>query len=144
MSLDFEEMNHFGSNVSISGIEGNIRVKSKSSAVRLKDINGSVEASSVGGDINVEFAQLSQANPSTFKVVGSTIDVILPASTKADIRMKSVSGEIYTDFDLDTGDTKDGLKKVAGGRQIEGKANGGGVALNLESVGSDIFIRKKK
>jgi hypothetical protein len=144
ISVVFEEINHHGHEINISGIEGNIRVNSKSSAIRLKDINGSVEASSIGGDINVEFARLSQENPSSFKVVGSTIDVVLPASTKADIRMKSISGEIYTDFDLGTSETKDGLKKVAGGRTIEGKANGGGVALNLESIGSDIFIRKKK
>jgi hypothetical protein len=144
ISLVFEEINHHGRDISISGIEGNIKVNSKSSAMRLTNISGSVEASSIGGDINVEFAQLSQETPSSFKVVGSTIDVVLPASTKADIRMKSISGEIYTDFDLATGDTKDGLKKVAGGREIEGKANGGGVALNLESIGSDIFIRKKK
>jgi hypothetical protein len=144
ISLVFEEMNHHGHDITISGIEGDIKVRSKSSAIRLTDIRGSVEASSIGGDITVEFASLGQENPSSFKVVGSTIDVLLPADTKADIRMKSISGEIYTDFDLATNDTRDGLRRVAGGHVVEGKTNGGGVALNLESVGSDIFIRKKK
>ena len=144
ISLVFEEVNHHGHEITISGIEGDIKVESKSSAIRLTDIKGSVEASSIGGDINVEFTSLSQENPSSFKVVGSTIDVLLPSNTKADIRMKSISGEIYTDFDLALNESKDGLKKVAGGNVVEGKANGGGVALNLESIGSDIFIRKKK
>lgn len=144
VSLVFEEINHHGHDINISGIEGSIKVESKSSAIRLTNIIGSVEASSVGGDINVEFASLSQENPSSFKSVGSTIDVLLPANTKADIRMKSMSGEIYTDFDLAMNETKDGLRKIGGGNLVEGKANGGGVALNLESIGSDIFIRKKK
>jgi hypothetical protein len=144
ITLVFEESNHHGRDINISGIEGNIQVNSKSSAIRLTNISGSVEASSIGGDINVEFARLSQENPSSFKVVGSTIDVVLPASTKADIRMKSISGEVYTDFDLALNETKDGLRKVGGGHMVEGKANGGGVSLNLESIGSDIFIRKKK
>ncbi len=144
ISLVFEEVNHHGHDINITGIEGNIKVESKSSAIRLTNISGSVEASSVGGDINVEFASLSQENPSSFKSVGSTIDVLLPANTKADIRMKSMSGEIYTDFNLAMNETKDGLRKIGGGNLVEGKANGGGVALNLESIGSDIFIRQKK
>lgn len=144
VSLLFEEVNHHGHDISISGIEGDVEVNTKSSDIHLDNISGSVVASSIGGDVTVVFASLSQQKPSAISVIGSVVDVTLPADTKADFRMKSMSGEIYTDFDLAVDGTKAGLHKVGGGHRIEGKANGGGVSVSIESVGSDIFIRKKK
>lgn len=144
VSLQFEEVNHHGHDISISGIEGDIEVNTKSSNIYLDNISGSVVASSIGGNVTVAFASLSQQKPSAISVIGSVVDVTLPADTKADFRMKSMSGEIYTDFDLAVNNDKEGLHKVGGGHRIEGKANGGGVAMSIESIGSDIFIRKKK
>jgi hypothetical protein len=144
ISLLFEEVNHHSRDITISGIEGDVEVKTKSSDIYLDNISGSVVANSIGGDVTVVFTNLSQQKPSAISVVGSIVDVTLPADTKADFKMKSISGEIYTDFDLAVNDSKEGLRKVGGGHHIEGKANGGGVAMSIETVGSDIFIRKKK
>lgn len=144
VSIVYEEVNPHSNDISIEGIEGDVEINTHSSDVKLTDIKGSVKAKSIGGDVTVVFSGLSQQKPSNISVVGSTVDVSLPADTKADLRMKSMSGEIYTDFDLAIHDGKQGLRKVGGGNVIEGKANGGGIAMNIESIGSDIFIRKRK
>jgi ribosome-associated translation inhibitor RaiA len=144
VSIKFEEVNPHSNDISIEGIEGAVEVNSHSSDVRLTDIDGSVVAKSIGGDVTVVFSNLSQQKPSNISVIGSIVDVSLPADTKVNLRMKSMSGEIYTDFDLAIDNDKQGLRKVGGGNLIEGKANGGGVAMSIESIGSDIFIRKKK
>jgi hypothetical protein len=144
VSIKFEEVNPHSNDISIEGIEGTVEVNSHSSDVRLTDIDGSVVAKSIGGDVTVVFSNLSQQKPSNISVIGSIVDVSLPADTKVNLRMKSMSGEIYTDFDLAIDNDKQGLRKVGGGNLIEGKANGGGVAMSIESIGSDIFIRKRK
>lgn len=144
ISLVYEEVNHHGNDITIADIEGDVEIRAKSSDIIVNNINGSVVANSIGGDIKIVFASLSQQKPSSISVIGSIIDVSLPADTKANLRMQSISGEIYTDFDLALNDSRGGLRKVGGGNLIEGKANGGGVDMSIETVGSDIFIRKKK
>jgi hypothetical protein len=145
ITLVFEEPNHHGTGLTISDIEGRVEVETKSSAIHLNNISGSVKASSISGNVTVVFANVNQEEESSIKVISSIVDISLPPDTKADLRMKSITGEVFTDFDLALNDhDKNGLRRVAGNNLIEGKANGGGVAMNIETISSDIFIRKRK
>ena len=59
------------------------------------------------------------------------------------MKLRSINGEMYTDFDLGSKSNKDGLSKVGGGTNIEGTTNGGGVEVQLNTISSNIYIRKK-
>lgn len=105
---------------------------------------GPVVANSISGEIKVAFSGLSQEKPTAISTVSGVIDITMPAVTKSNLKLRSINGEMYTDFDLGIKNTKDGLSRVGTGNNIESAINGGGVEMVLHTVSSDIYIRKQK
>jgi DUF4097 and DUF4098 domain-containing protein YvlB len=101
-------------------------------------------ANSTNGGIHIKFSSLNQQKPSSISVVNGEIDVTLPANSKANWKLRSLNGEVYTDFDMALPRDKSELQKIAGSNTVEGKTNGGGVDMNIYTINSDIFIRKNK
>ena len=133
------------SDLLLRDVAGRIEVNLKSGDMKLLNVSGPVVAHTISGDILVKF-QSAPTEPSAISTVSGDVDVTLPASTKASFSMRSVSGEIYTDFDLSlpkTRDDDDNLRHM-GGSTVEGRANGGGTSFALKTVSGDIFVRKAK
>ncbi len=139
VAVKIEEKNWEGSEIRIKGIKGEIEVKSLGSDVILEDVTGPVVANTTSGDITVVFSQVSQTGPTNISNISGFIDVTMPASTKANLRLESISGDIYTDFDLNT---KDGMQRI-GGSTIKTTLNGGGVEVTLKAISDDVYLRKK-
>lgn len=121
-------------------LAGRIEVSLKSGDIRLLNVSGPVVANTISGDILVKFGA-TPTQPSAISSVSGDVDVTLPAPARISLSMRSISGEIYTDFDLSLGGN--GLRHV-GGQTVEGRANGGGAALSLKTISGDIFVRKAK
>ena len=119
---------------------GHIEASLKSGNIRLLNVSGSVVANTISGNIQVKFGA-TPTEPSAVSSVSGNVDVTLPAPAKISLSMRSISGEIYTDFDLSLGGS--GLHHV-GGQTVEGRANGGGTTLSLKTISGDIFVRKAK
>ncbi|MGI4739952.1 MAG: DUF4097 family beta strand repeat-containing protein [Janthinobacterium lividum] len=122
-------------------LAGRIEVSLKSGDLRLLNVSGPVVANTISGDIQIKFS-VAPTQPSALTSVSGDVDVSLPAPAKISLSMRSISGEIYTDFDLNLGGGN-GLKHV-GGQTVEGRANGGGTTLSLKTISGDIFVRKTK
>lgn len=73
------------------------------------------------------------------KTISGFIDLSIPENKKADLDMKTISGNIYTDIAL----TNIGKKRIAE-LHISDKMNGGGDPIRLETISGDIFFRKSK
>ncbi|RDV11056.1 hypothetical protein DXT99_25570 [Pontibacter diazotrophicus] len=142
----YEETNWTGDDVSVSDTNGEIELKLTSSNANLTNVSGPVIANTTAGDIVIKFSSLNQTKPSAISSVAGAVDVTLPANTKTNLKLKSIQGEIYSDFDMNLAknNTKSGLPKVAGGNTIEGTTNGGGVEMSLYTITGDMFIRKSK
>ncbi len=138
-AVKIEEKSWEGSEISVKGIKGEVEVKSLGSDVKLEDVTGPIVANTTSGDITVVFSQVSQAGPTNISNISGFIDVTMPASTKANLRLESISGDIYTDFDLNT---KDNMQRV-GGATIKTALNGGGVEITLKAISDDVYLRKK-
>jgi hypothetical protein len=144
-SVIYRETNWNGGNFTLSDVDGEVEIKLNNASATLTNVSGPVVANTTNGSINIKFSRLDQGKPSALSTINGAIDITLPAATKADFKLKSIQGEIYTDFDLNLPrDTKSDLPKVAGGNTIAGKVNGGGVEMNIRTINSDIFIRKNK
>lgn len=131
-----------GGDISVKNHAGEIEIKSKTSDINLQNVTGPVIASSTSGDADITFSRVSTANPTSISLVSGYIDITMPASTKANLKLSSISGEIYTNMDIATkGDKKD-MMRLGGGRKIEGLLNGGGVEMDLKSISGDIYLRK--
>ena len=108
-------------------------------SIKLKNVSGPLVLSTISGNIDVSFTELSKDKPISIASVSGEIDVTLPAKTPADLEMGTVSGNMYSDFDFQA-DKKE-MKRI-GGNSINTSLNGGGVDLKITSVSGNIYLRK--
>ncbi|WP_234567834.1 DUF4097 family beta strand repeat-containing protein [Rhodohalobacter sp. 614A] len=143
--LMIEQVNFGGGDFEISDHSGEIEIQSKTGNINLSNITGPVTASSVSGDVEIDFSQLSQANPTSISLVSGFIDITLPANASANFNLGSISGEVYTDLDiaLEGRENNTNMTRLGGSGQINGTLNGGGVEVRLKSVSGDIYLRGK-
>lgn len=99
--------------------------------------NSNVTVESISADI--ELVDLS--GPIRAKSISGFVDLSRPAGKPADIELKTVSGEAYTDIDeLQFENRKDHIPLV--GYKLSGKIGSGGHEISLESVSGNIYLRK--
>lgn len=140
----YQQTNWRGGSLSISNMDGDLELRTTNANIDLNNVTGPVVANSTSGEINVVYGNISQQKPTAISTVSGEVDVTLPASAKTNLQLRSVTGEMYTDFDLAVKNEKDGMKKVGGGNHIDGATNGGGVAVKLTTVSGNIYLRKQK
>ncbi|GAB3957968.1 hypothetical protein GCM10028805_51690 [Spirosoma harenae] len=144
VSILYQQVNWHSGDLTISNMDGDLEIKTNNGSIDLNNVTGPVVANTTNGEINVMFSGLSQEKPTAISTINGVIDITLPAATKANLKLQSISGEMYTDFDLGVKNTKDGLTRVGGRHNIDGTTNGGGVEVQLKTINSNIYIRKQK
>jgi hypothetical protein len=145
VTVVYHESSPHGGKFELADTEGEINIDLHHASATLTNITGPVKANTLHGHLDIKFSQLNQAKASSINSVHGPVDITLPGNTKADLELQATHGEIYTDFDISRpNDSKNGLTKIAGGNNIKGKTNNGGVAMSISAVHSDIFIRKQK
>ena len=143
MNLKFQERAWMGrSDLTIRNMSGEIEIETKNSDIILQGITGPVTAGTTSGDIEIIFSSLSQKGPTTLTNISGYIDVTMPGNTKANLLLKNITGEIYSNLELATKE-KDGLQQVGGQRNVEAMLNNGGVELMVKNISGDIFLRKQ-
>ncbi len=151
----YEHSSTQGDDLNIKDISGEIEVTTHFNDVKLENITGPMSINTIHGDIQAEFSNLNQSNPSTIRSSHGWIDVTLPPSTKANLKLRSSHGDMMTDFDINR--SVKGVKNVGnddddddcGGcgnnnSTMTGTINGGGVLIDLYSSHANIYLRKKK
>ncbi|GAB2565473.1 DUF4097 family beta strand repeat-containing protein [Spirosoma areae] len=144
VALLYQETNWQGSNVTVSNMDGDLEIRTNNASIDLNNVTGPVVANTINGEVSVVYSTLSQEKPTAISTINGPIDITLPATAKANLKLRSIQGEMYTDFDLGVKNTKDGMTKVGGGHNIDGSTNGGGVEMQLKTINSNIYIRKQK
>jgi hypothetical protein len=144
-----------GGDIDVEGVDGNLEVNNVSGAIRLTGISGSVVANSVNDQVLVRLTRVTDQKAMAFSSLNGSVDVTLPSSTKANLRVRSDNGDVFTDFDVQqttpptgaTGFTRStrGSSKQRfrlDGRTIYGTINGGGPEIEARSFNGTVFIRK--
>jgi Putative adhesin len=151
-SLELKCMND--GDIVVEHVEGEIDANNLNGRVTLKNISGSALAHSLNGEVLVTFDRIDPSKPMSFSTLNGDIDVTLPDSTKATVKIKTDHGDIYSDFDVkldpsaslrtESGNVKDGTFRVHIDRTLRGSVNGGGPEFQFTSFNGQIYIRKKK
>ncbi len=138
----------------IENVNGELEISSANGMITAKNVSGNVVANTVNGDIEVTLNRVTSGKPLSFTNMNGDVDITLPADIKADVRMKSQMGDIYSDFDVSIKATpqrakeaetaKAGTYRIAFDKMIYGIINGGGQEITFSTFNGDIFIRKKK
>src|SRR6516165_9586574 len=123
---------HNGASISIEGVEGDIEATNHNGSVNVTNAVGSVVAYSHNGRVTVSLRDITAGKPMSFTSMNGNVDVTLPPAAKAELKMRTDNGGIYTDFDLQ-------LKSGSGDRQYNGTINGGGPSFELRSHNGNIY-----
>jgi hypothetical protein len=108
--------------------------------VTLKNVTGPLVISTISGEVNVVFTDISKDKPISIASVSGEVDVTLPAKAGFNLEMGTVSGNMYSDFDIQA--AKQGDMERVGGSNIKAKINGGGIDVRLHSVSGNVYLRK--
>ena len=140
--------------VVIEGVSGEIDINNINGPVTLTSVSGNTLVHTVNGDITVVLTRVAADKPLTFSTMNGDIDVTLPADVKANLKMKSEQGEIYSDFDINmtrqparseaAEKTEQGKYRITFDKSLYGLVNGGGQEISFNTFSGDIYIRKKK
>jgi hypothetical protein len=140
--------------VVVEGVSGEIDINNINGPVTLTNVSGNTLVHTVNGDIEVTLARVAADKPLSFSTMNGDIDVTLPADVKANLKMKSEQGEIYSDFDINmtrqpakseaAEKTEQGKFRISFDKSLYGIVNGGGQEIGFNTFSGDIYIRKKK
>jgi hypothetical protein len=96
--------------------------------LKLETINGNID---IEGASTAVFA----------KTISGFVDMSWPKSKGANLGMKTITGEVYTDFTIDYKDKVQ--KNPIVGYLLEGTMNGGGPEIKLESISNNVYFRRR-
>jgi DUF4097 and DUF4098 domain-containing protein YvlB len=88
---------------------------------------------------NIDIAGLNGALEA--KSISGFVDVAWSPSTGAELSLKTITGEVYTDQDIAFSNHKDNPMV---GYQLHGTLKGSGPLVKLESISNDVYFRKRK
>ena len=105
------------------------------------------------GDVVVELLEIDPNTPMSFSSFNGDVEVVLPASTRADLYLQAGRGDVFTDFDVQLQPTKpkvtqerqaSGSYRVRMEKAVEGTMGGGGPEFRFKTFNGDIILRKPK
>ena len=138
----------------VESVEGDLEVSNVNGEVRLNAVTGSVVAHAQNGNLFAVFRELAN-KPMSFTSMNGNVDVTLPASAKANLRIRSDRGNAWTDFDLqmrapnsprveDSQTRGGGQFRILTDTTVNATINGGGTDLDVRTLNGNIFVRKAK
>jgi len=135
----------------VENIDGEIEVSNINESVTLTNVGGSVVANAHNGALKVVMTRIAPDRPMAFTTFNGPVDVTLPSTLKANLKLRSDHGEIFTDFDVQVRQTAapassqrgpDGKIHIDVNQSIQGTVNGGGPEFELRSYNGNIYVRK--
>ncbi|MGE5457185.1 MAG: DUF4097 family beta strand repeat-containing protein [Methanococcaceae archaeon] len=138
-----------GGDIVLAGSSGKVDMKTNGGNLTLKNITGSINGSTSSGDVTLEMDPKGKGE-SRINTSAGTITLLVPASAKANIEARiKVNGywkrnkdsfHITSDFKAEESSRAENERMIKENYQL----NGGGERIILETINSDIQIKKIK
>jgi hypothetical protein len=138
--------------ITVDSVDSEIEINTVDGGITLMNVGGSVVAHAVDGNITATIARVAPQAPMAFTSLDGDIDVTLPAAVKANLRLRSDQGDVFTDFDVQMIASASANRTQRNGRglridvnrSIYGTVNGGGPDFELRTFDGNIYVRKGK
>ncbi len=133
-----------GGSIILKGARGFVRVQTAGGSINLFNLSGAVHAETAAGSILAQLAlRARNFQASQLETSSGGVTVYIPSHLPLTIRaqVENAAGHrIVSDFPL----TVEGASQVFAGRPLraEGRLNGGGETLSIQTTGGGIEIRK--
>jgi Putative adhesin len=121
--------------ISVTGVEGGTRAEATNGGVEGRLLGGSVKASTTNGTIKVDLTSVGEAG-TELETTNGSIEVRLSDAAKATVVARCVNGGISVDglaFEKSGENTR---------RKLDGRLNGGGPTIRVDTVNGAIRFRK--
>jgi hypothetical protein len=142
VTIVYEHSSAYGKDVVFKNILGEIEATTNHNDVVLENVSGPITVNTVHGDIDGGFSNINQANPISIASSHGDIDLGIPENTKANLKIETSWGEVYSDLNINIERGDDKMKSY-GGNKVVGTLNGGGVSFQVKSTHGSIYLRKK-
>jgi hypothetical protein len=142
----------YNGSIAVEGVHGEIDASSHNGQITLAGVSGTVVANAFNGALKVAMDRVDPAKPMSFSTFNGPIDVTFPADLKANLKLKTNHGDVFSDFDIkltgghpitEKNNTPDGKFRLRTDRTIYGEINGGGPEVSVQSFNARITLRKK-
>lgn len=139
--------------ITVDSVDSEMEINTVDGAIMLTNVGGSVVAHAVDGNISATVARVAPQAPMAFTSLNGDIDVTLPAAVKANLRLRSDQGDVFTDFDVQVTASASANRtqqrngrgvRIDVNRSIYGTVNGGGPDFELRTFDGNIYVRKGK
>jgi DUF4097 and DUF4098 domain-containing protein YvlB len=135
----------------VEGVRGEIDASSTNGKIELTNVSGTVVAETTNGSIRASMDRVAAGKPISFSSTNGSIEVSLPADLKANLKMRSYHGSIWTDFEMNvtgsrpvTSSGGDNARfEVKFDRTMYATINGGGLDASFSTLNGRIVIKKK-
>jgi len=139
----------------VEKVEGEIEANNLNGPVTLTSISGVVVAHSLNGEVVTQMDKVTPDKSMSFSTFNGDIDVTLPPQTKANVKLESQNGTIYSDFEIgfdktprqptvEDGRKEGGRYRIVFDKGVVGTINGGGPEIRFKTLNGNIHIRKGK
>jgi hypothetical protein len=140
-----------GSGITVENVEGELEIESVNGAVTLTNVAGAVVANTTNGGVTATLSRVMADKAMAFTSLNGKVDVTMPGSIKATLKMRSDNGDIFTDFDVQLqqtppavsrGRSTSGRTRIEVNRALYGTVNGGGPEIELRTFNGTVYLRK--
>jgi len=137
-----------GGDFSASNFGGELDVTMHYHKVKLTNTYGPLSINTIYGSIEAAFSDGPPTQDIRLHSTYQNVDLTLPNNTKANLRLKTSYGSMYTDFDIEIKANGDQAERSSdhghGDGRTTGLINGGGKLVSLTATYKNIYLRKLK
>jgi hypothetical protein len=148
------KLNAVNGTILVDGVDGEIDVQNTNGDIRLVNVSGSVVAHAMNGNLFATIREIASNKPMSFSSMNSNVDVTLPPSTKANLKIRADNGSAWSDFEVQSRPSapavvednrpRNGRFRIETDSATNGTINGGGSDIDLRTFNGNIFLRKAK
>lgn len=143
-----------GGGLDVDNFKGELDVSMMYHDVNMANVYGPAAVNTVYGGITATYSSGPPAQNLHLHSTYGVVDVTLPKNVKADLRLSTSYGDMYTDFDIDVKastkqasdederDREEGKSRDSNREGLTGSLNGGGKLISLRATYKEIYLRK--
>ena len=136
----------------VENIDGDLDISNTNGGITLNGVAGAITAGTTNGNVRATMTRVTAQREMAFTSLNGTVDVTLPPTTRANLRLRSDNGDIYSDFEMQLAPSaapaiqdnrgSNGRYRISRNRSVIGAINGGGPEFELRTFNSNVYVRK--
>lgn len=118
----------------VRGVDGGGELRSVNGDVEVLQSSGRFNAKTTNGNLRLELRELGDGAPMNLETVNGSVELGLPWDARADLNMRNMNGDTYSDVPVTS------TAALPGARVFHGKLGHGGGAISLRTVNGGIRL----